>query len=238
MGIITQLITGGAPPCRIDPWKAAATHADSPDVHWWATLSAAGVERYSGGGQQELIPSYYLLVNTHENPLSGGSTALVWKAGDCRGHTLNWWVEIKPGWLYFDLPLGSRIVVKSVDQTCHFYPFFRSWKLCSHSWWVNSPMLLQCCLNSNACVSCQNVYFLHLFVLCPLDQLDEIQASATFIHYSGDQSPSFLLIKPIILIDFAVWILPIVKSKHWKQFTFIHFLSYHVWIRIFLLHQS
>ena len=36
------------------------------------------------------------------------------------GHTLNWWVEIKPGWPYFDLPLGSQIKKIRV---------FRSWKL-------------------------------------------------------------------------------------------------------------
>ena len=140
------------------------------------------------------------------------------------GHTLNWWVEIKPGWPYFDLPLGSQI------KKCRV---FRSWKLPCQAFpseFVVSARFVptldgsnrQCCCNVGWIPTpVYHVCFLHLFVLCPLDQLDKMQVSVSHkMLVKSTPSSIFWWSKHIILIHFAVWIRPITKSKHWKQLTF------------------
>ena len=140
--------------------------------------------------------------------------------------------------------LANQWKTWSADQKCRV---FRSWKLPCQAFpseFVVSARFVptldgsnrQCCCNVGWIPTpVYHVCFLHLFVLCPLDQLDKMQVSVSHkMLVKSTPSSIFWWSKPIILIHFAVWIRPIIKSNHWKQLTFFlscsdpHFCSSHI----------
>lgn len=117
-------------------------------------------------------------------------------------------------------------------------PGFSFWVCCfcqivPTSWWVKSPMLLQCWLNSNACVSC---LFLTPFRPLPvgsvgqdasLGESQNVGQVNSFIHFLVIKTHHF---DPFCCLDPSYHQVQTLKATY--------FFPYHVWIRIFVLHKS